>query len=114
MIVCHCHVITKAEIKEIVYELLDGDPWFHLTPGSVYHALGKRGKCCGCFPSVIDYLVEIVSEMRANHTGARAEWADMTLVNLRLLVERRKSIQHLTQQRGGTHSERRTTGHRTA
>ena len=53
MIVCHCNVITDADIRSAVADLLAADPHRLLTPGLVYATLGKRGKCCGCFPNAI-------------------------------------------------------------
>jgi hypothetical protein len=29
-----------------------------LTPNLIYHRLGRRGRCCGCFPQVSRLLVE--------------------------------------------------------
>ena len=53
MIVCHCNVITEKAIRSVVNELLDADPLRVITPGLVYMTLGKRGRCCGCFPNAI-------------------------------------------------------------
>lgn len=58
MLVCSCNFISKAEIEEVVVEFLDQDRWRLITPGKVYSALSKRGKCCGCFPNVISIIVE--------------------------------------------------------
>ncbi|MFN0263596.1 (2Fe-2S)-binding protein [Tepidamorphus sp. 3E244] len=38
--------------------LLQDDPWRFVTPGMVYHALKKRGQCCGCFPNVVNIISE--------------------------------------------------------
>lgn len=53
MIVCHCNVITDRDIRSAVRTLLDADPHRLLTPGLVYRTLGRKGKCCGCFPNAI-------------------------------------------------------------
>jgi bacterioferritin-associated ferredoxin len=53
LIVCHCNVITEAAIRAAVDELLDQDPLRVVTPGLVYMTIGKRGRCCGCFPNAI-------------------------------------------------------------
>ena len=29
-----------------------------LTPNLIYHRLGRRGRCCGCFPQVSEVIVE--------------------------------------------------------
>ncbi|ESR22409.1 (2Fe-2S)-binding protein [Lutibaculum baratangense] len=60
MIVCHCNVITRKEIEEVVDRLLAADPYCVVTPGRIYHRLGKRGRCCNCFPLVVQILVERV------------------------------------------------------
>lgn len=114
MIVCHCNVITKADIELAVRDLLSDDPWYQLTPGAVYHALGKRGKCCGCFPAVIDHLIAVVQELRHEDCAERIKWVDNTLNQLRLLNERRTSVEKLKQLKGRTHDERRRKGHRAA
>lgn len=64
MIVCQCNFVTAAEIEKCVRTLLRDDPWIQLTPGAVYHALGVQGECCGCFPNVIDIIVQVANEER--------------------------------------------------
>jgi hypothetical protein len=31
----------------------------------VYHAMGKRGRCCGCFPNVVDLIIRTTEEYHA-------------------------------------------------
>ncbi len=57
MIVCSCNFITSQEIEAVITEFLDLDEWQLITPGKIYHAMKKRGKCCGCFPGVIDIII---------------------------------------------------------
>ena len=57
MIVCSCNVITEKEISDVIISFLDEDDWQLVTPGKVYHAMAQRGRCCGCFPGVIDIIV---------------------------------------------------------
>ncbi|MAS07223.1 MAG: (2Fe-2S)-binding protein [Ahrensia sp.] len=59
MIVCSCNVIMKKEIEDVIVSLLDKDAWQLITPGVVYHAMKKRGRCCGCFPNVISIIVDV-------------------------------------------------------
>jgi len=59
MIVCSCNVIALREIEDVITGFLDADEWQLITPGMVYHAMAKRGKCCSCFPRVIDTIVSI-------------------------------------------------------
>jgi hypothetical protein len=49
----------KYEIEGVVLDLLEQDAWSLITPGTVYHAMKKRGRCCGCFPNVIALIVEV-------------------------------------------------------
>ena len=58
MLVCSCNVISRKEIESAIIGILNDDAWQLITPGTVYHALSKRGKCCGCFPNVIDLIIE--------------------------------------------------------
>lgn len=111
MIVCHCNVITVAEIESVIAELLAADPWVMLTPNKVYHALGKRGKCCGCFPNVIDLMIAAVERMRIEG-GERHVWADTTLTHLRLLKSRRTPVSSFNVG-GRLRHERQPQGNRT-
>ena len=67
MIVCHCNVLTKSVILEAIEELLDDDPYRLITPGVVYRHLGKRGKCCGCFPQVVGLIVSSLEEFQTSN-----------------------------------------------
>ena len=69
VIVCSCNFITLGEIEEVVTGFLGKDEWQLITPGKVYHAMKKRGKCCGCFPNVIDVIIRVTSDYhRAKQT----------------------------------------------
>jgi hypothetical protein len=71
MLVCHCNLITQKEIEATIVELLDADPWQLIVPAKVYHAIQKRGRCCGCFPSVVETIIRVTEEyhLRMNHSG---------------------------------------------
>ncbi|MFD1796366.1 (2Fe-2S)-binding protein [Paracoccus aurantiacus] len=58
MIVCHCNQITDHDIRAAVGWMRASDPDTIVTPGKVYHALGKRADCGGC-------MKLFVAEMRA-------------------------------------------------
>ena len=81
MIVCSCNIITRRDIEAVIERLLAEDPYAVLTPGLIYHRLGRRGRCCGCFPQVSRILVEhgtLVRELLAAgeaspRTGGPAE-----------------------------------------
>jgi bacterioferritin-associated ferredoxin len=77
MIVCSCNVISRRDIEEAIEDILREDPHAVLTPGLIYHRLGKRGKCGGCFPQVVDILVEHGDSVRARlMTDERARQED--------------------------------------
>lgn len=64
MIICHCNVLTEVAITETIDDLIDEDPYRLITPGVVYRQLGKRGKCCGCFPRVVGLIVSRLEEFQ--------------------------------------------------
>ena len=65
MIVCSCNIITRRHIEAVIERLLADDPYAVLTPNLIYHRLGRRGRCCGCFPQVSRILVEHGELIRA-------------------------------------------------
>ncbi|MCM2396409.1 (2Fe-2S)-binding protein [Rhizobium sp. S95] len=67
MLVCSCNFITDKEIRDVINELLDEDCWQLIVPAKVYHAMGKRGRCCGCFPNVVDIIIKTTEEYHATH-----------------------------------------------
>jgi hypothetical protein len=103
MLVCHCNVIAEKELEDIILAFLRDDPWQLLVPTKVYRELGKRGRCCGCFPNVVDIIARVTEEYHLNQAGNSA---DPTDVKSKLAEWRR-------QQRGGGR-ERRSTSHRAA
>lgn len=66
MIVCHCNVLTEAAITGAIDGLIDEDHYQLITPGVVYRQLGKRGKCCGCFPQVVGLIVHRLEEFQTS------------------------------------------------
>lgn len=50
MIICHCNGITDRDIHAAMDWMRAADPETIITPGKVYHALGKRADCGGCMP----------------------------------------------------------------
>lgn len=50
MIVCHCMGISDRDIRAAVDWMRAADPDTIITPGKIYHALGKRADCGGCMP----------------------------------------------------------------
>jgi NAD(P)H-nitrite reductase large subunit len=73
MIVCHCNVITREEIVAEIEAMLSVDEWQLIVPLKVYHALEKRGRCCGCFPQVTSLIVETTERWHARLATPQAE-----------------------------------------
>ncbi len=73
MIVCQCNIITVKDIEQAIEGLLRDDPWKLVVPVQVYHALGKRGRCCGCFPGVVDIIVRVTESLHRTINSPEAE-----------------------------------------
>ncbi|SNT71567.1 (2Fe-2S)-binding protein [Paracoccus seriniphilus] len=56
MIVCHCTQISDHEIRDAINWMRSADPRTIITPGKIYHALGKRADCGGCMPLFLDTM----------------------------------------------------------
>ncbi|MEO4042887.1 (2Fe-2S)-binding protein [Flavimaribacter sediminis] len=82
MITCHCNIITEREIEETVWRLLDEDCWQLIVPIKVYHALEKRGKCCRCFPNVVDIIIRTTEQY---HAHAQNSGADLIVFREKLI-----------------------------
>ena len=104
MLVCQCNVITDRDIRRIILGFLREDPWQIIVPAKVYRELGKRSKCAGCVPNVVDLIIEVTEEYHLQMADQPAEARPP--VPARLKAMRRK--------RQGGSNERRSTGHRAA
>ncbi|MBZ4690670.1 MAG: (2Fe-2S)-binding protein [Cereibacter changlensis] len=72
MIVCHCMNITDRDIRAAVDWMRASDAATIITPGKVYHALGKRAECGGCMPLLLDTMRRCDSfEVPMNLRGLR-------------------------------------------
>lgn len=76
MLVCSCNYITDRDIKAVITEMLDEDCWQLIVPAKVYHAMNKRGRCCGCFPSVVDLIIRTTEAYHADRQTETAEVVD--------------------------------------
>lgn len=76
MLVCSCNYITDREIIDVVNGLLDEDCWQLIVPSKVYHAMSKRGRCCGCFPNVVDIIIRTTEAYHARQNTDGAEVVD--------------------------------------
>lgn len=65
MIVCSCNVLTDKDFTAAIKAILAEDPWAVIVPGRLMRELGKRGKCCQCFPNIIDLILKTVEEHHA-------------------------------------------------
>ncbi len=103
MITCHCNIITEKEIEQTIVSLLDEDCWQLIVPMKVYHALEKRGKCCRCFPNVVDIIIRTTDAYHARFDRAES---DMIYYRSKLLELRNHYTENVY--------ERQPKGHRAA
>ena len=81
MIVCHCTNITDHDIRAAIDWMRTSDSETIITPGKIYHALGKSADCGGCMPLFLDTMrsndnLEVPMQLRALRTEASQESAD--------------------------------------
>ncbi|CUK09687.1 BFD-like [2Fe-2S] binding domain protein [Ruegeria denitrificans] len=81
MIVCHCTNISDQDIRAAIDWMRASDAQAIITPGKIYHALGKSADCGGCMPLFLDTMrsndnLEVPIQLRALRTGATQEKAD--------------------------------------
>ncbi|CAN7346135.1 (2Fe-2S)-binding protein [Rhizobium sp. LjRoot30] len=76
MLVCSCNFITVKEIEDTIIGLLDEDCWQLIVPAKVYHAMEKRGRCCGCFPNVVDIIIRTTEHYHSRRDSTDAEIFD--------------------------------------
>ncbi|TKT83038.1 (2Fe-2S)-binding protein [Aquamicrobium sp. LC103] len=103
MLVCHCNLITQKEIEQVVVELLDADPWQLIVPAKVYHTLKKRGRCCGCFPNVVETIIRVTEDYHRRASAGENE-----------IVPFLDRVRGLRGQYGSSSNEGRTKDHRAA
>ncbi len=81
MIVCHCTNISDHDIRAAIDWMRTADPRTIITPGKIYHALGKSADCGGCMPLFLDTMrassnLEVPMQLRTLRAGATQEKAD--------------------------------------
>ncbi len=103
MLICHCNLITQKEIEDTIVDLLDQDPWSLIVPAKVYHTLHKRGRCCGCFPNVVETIIRVTEEYHARSEPRASE-----------VVSHLDRVRNLRVQFGSRFHERRKADHRAA
>ena len=100
MMVCSCNIITDKDIRDVIISFLDDDCWQLIVPGKVYHAMQKRGRCCGCFPNVVDIIVKTTQDYHAMRNSEGSDVVDFMERLKRFheeqkiaIIERRQRIQ---------------------
>ena len=73
MIVCSCNVITQSEIEDVINSLLEEDCWQLIVPGKIYKVMAKRGKCCCCFPNILETIIRVSENYHRLHNRDEAE-----------------------------------------
>lgn len=74
MIVCHCMLISDHDIRAAVAWMRAADPDTIVTPGKVYHALGKQADCGGCMNLFVSTMrgADGFAVPRKDHAGVPA------------------------------------------
>ncbi|PWJ73589.1 BFD-like [2Fe-2S] binding protein [Pseudaminobacter salicylatoxidans] len=103
MLVCHCNLIAEKEIEDAIIELLQADPWQLVVPAKVYHSLKKRGRCCGCFPNVVETIIRVTEHYHQSLVTSEMD-----------VVSHLDRVRDLRVQYGSRSHEGRKTGHRAA
>jgi hypothetical protein len=103
MITCQCNIITEQEIEQTIVGMLDEDCWQLIVPAKVYHAMEKRGKCCRCFPSVIDIIIRTTEDYHARFDRPDAD-----------MLSFREKLYEIRNHYAGEFHERQPKSHRAA
>ena len=80
MIVCHCTNISDHDIRAAIDWMRTADPQTIITPGKIYHALGKSADCGGCMPLFLDTMrsddnLKVPMQLRSLRSDASQESA---------------------------------------
>lgn len=67
MIVCQCNVLSDKEIEGIIWQFLEEDCWTLVVPGRVLNAANKLGRCCGCFPNIVETIIKVTEAYHLAH-----------------------------------------------
>jgi len=67
MILCQCNVLSTQEIEDIILEFLNEDCWQLVVPGRIFNAAKKRGRCCGCFPNIVETIIKVTENYHLKH-----------------------------------------------
>ncbi|WP_082549916.1 (2Fe-2S)-binding protein [Mesorhizobium sp. Root157] len=103
MLICHCNIITEKEVEQAIIDLLDQDAWQLIVPAKVYHSMKKRGRCCGCFPNVVETIIRVTEQYHARSEAGAVD-----------IVSHLDRVRDLRVQYGSRTHERRKSDHRAA
>ena len=98
MIVCSCNIISHKEIEQAVLDLLVEDAYRLIVPVQVYHTMQQRGKCCSCFPGVIDIIVRVTEEFHRENDVSEPEIVSL-IENLKSEHDQCETARMLTRMR---------------
>jgi len=90
MILCQCNVLSAQEIEDIILGFLVEDCWQLVVPGRVFNAAKKQGRCCGCFPNIVEMIIKVTENYHFEHPYD-TERSDIFLENVRRLREKFRS-----------------------
>lgn len=70
MIICSCQVISDKDVHKAIDWMRASDETAIITPGKIYHALGKSPECGGCIKLFVASMranpnLEVPAELRA-------------------------------------------------
>lgn len=103
MIICQCNLISEKEIEATIVSILEQDPWQLIVPLQVYHAMKKRGRCCGCFPNVVDIIVRVTADFHKRLNTPTSEIVSfvdrLAQINAERERERREARERLRRMR---------------
>jgi len=93
MIVCQCNVLSAQEIENIILDFLAEDCWQLVVPGRVFNAAAKRGRCCGCFPNIVEMIIRVTENYHLER-AFDGEQSVIFLEKVRRLREKFRSMDY--------------------
>jgi hypothetical protein len=98
MITCSCNYLKSSDIEATVMEMLIADPFQLIVPGKLFKEMLARGKCCMCFPNVVDIIVKTTE---AFHAGRLSDPDKVTHLQCEMTKMRIKYQHWLKSMRNG-------------
>ncbi len=66
MITCSCNFLKSSDIEATIVDMLIADPFQLIVPGKLFKEMTARGKCCMCFPNVVEIIVKTTEKFHEN------------------------------------------------